>query len=78
MDYTSLRICTWQILNIYFFNMSNLQGLRQDLKVWVCKVKKTGCVSPKSCVQSIGQRGQKLGVYLQIWVCKTHLTLLAG
>ena len=38
------------------------QGLRQDSKVWVCKVKKTGCINVKSCVQSIGHVGEN-------WVC---------
>ena len=51
------------------YHIINTQGLRQDLKIWVCK--KTGCVNPKNCVQSIGQVGKN-------WVCKTLPTQLAG
>ena len=39
---------------------------------------KTGCVNLKSCVQSIGYVGKNWVVYLQIWVCKTLPTWLAG
>ena len=55
------------------------QGLRLDLKVWVCKGKKKMVVGKfKGLCTKYRPGGQNLDVYLQIWVFKTLPTQLAG
>ena len=63
-------------------SISSQQGLRQDLKVWVCKFFKNGCANLRICVQSIGDVEKNLvfffTFFLQMWPGVQKHTRVAG